>query len=380
MFRLLLSLFLLAAPSVAGNGLRAASTDAAESNTLPQQPQLPHRRLLDLNQIQFSIVYTMEVSADGEEGNASREQAATFTQEAYAWLKNVIETVDTTTENDWSVETRPALDPSFYGMTNLVNSEIFFEPRGHIFTLVYTVTFNELVAPPEMPWFDSIKAAASDAVLQSSLTGPKFGSLSTLSSAWSLMSSNARTQFEFAFVLPYRLTWSFNTTDILAPPIEYDAAVNATEAWINYQWKIFHGLKQDYALQNTDIRTRFTAFQASTQQSSQRYQQQLALYVQLVIGANNITDVPPIAGYLEQLQLQNNLFYFSNALEGFQNSSLPADEPRILPGTQFTFALAPTFEVVTVQESQSRSDNAPFQPIEYDSFAVVSVDLSNFLG
>ncbi|CAB9519187.1 expressed unknown protein [Seminavis robusta] len=332
------------------------------------------------NQIAFNCQYDMQLSDNGETSgvSSSPDDNNSFTTAAYGWIQNAISAAQgaqsTTGEAAWSYDS----------MANTIRYTVFYTPVQHVMSVQYIVDFNELVAPTdEVGWVAAMNSNLDTGNLLSATSGIS-GIFRFLSSVENVQcehvaaSAGSRIVFEEAYVLPFRLNWAFNTSNQLAPPGEFQAAVNATEKWIAENWENTYGVMTTWRnrneLQNVDIFQRYTAFsQSSAESGLNRYQQQLGLYVQLVVGANNITDVPTVSSYLETLQLTYPLGDFVTELNNFMNEYLQPGI-RILPGTQQSYAVIPTFEVSNINDSGSRT--GPADDVFYTDYASVSVDLN----
>ena len=357
-------------------------TSPASASLRGTQLENRQRELLDANQLEFSLLLTITVDHDW----AGFDQRPAESSE--------LDTARTNIDN-WI--TKAAYDVSFdhvHYVPPMCTSDLISESwtsgeqdkSNHDFAFKYTCTFQELTLPmgtEETPYDPTmfirdlnIKAVPSELIggFLDPLPNDNIFSFST--EVFKMLTligdgSSGRNVFNENYVLPYQITWDFDTDRYLANQKDYFAVQNATKVWLEENWAevyILPNSTERFELRTTQVKVLAGSFYSQ----NNLYSQSVSLDVELLIGANNITDVPSVQSYTTAMRYFYKISHFNELLK-------PLLEPdSVLHSTnQTTYAVTPTWPVTTLEERVEREDDPPPEnaKLTLDSIAVVSINV-----
>ena len=398
---LLMGFFLMTADSSAKSLLRGTEPTATTSNTHTNAVgQQQARRLqvadddLDANQLQFNLLLGLEVDYGWmgiEQTWATGAEYRTAQDAADAWVNlgaKDLSDANPDFEAPYCSSERRSTEWSAPPPT-ATNTDI----KGkHELLLKYTCTFPELVVPQPPYSPQQFVQDLDQRYLQ--LSDLRVGHLNTLpqSNQFSFTSSvtkqivfleqdvtvDTRFAFDHNFVLPFQLTWDFDTNgkddDDIATQADYYAVQNATKLWLDTNWDQFYSgpaSASRFERRTTQVQV-ITGSRYTNGDNKHRYSQSVTSAVEIMMGANNITHVPTVAEYTTTMRYFYKIADFLELLE-----PLLEDDSTLQDIQQTTYAITPSYDVATLEEREER-DEAPapesLKP-KLPSIAVVSISL-----
>lgn len=372
--------FLLTA-SALGGSLRGVPEDARrlQNSIVPQN--------MEANELAFLVNFDMYPKENP--GRPAEQAEYNYAKGAiHDWMTDLIEAVLLSGGGEFNLEKGTNTNGC---KSNLIDGT-WFGGMGMYRTMIrYVCTFRGVDAPVPPIFMTELLNAANDEAAQTALQeavegaapgGSSFGvggrpyiwgdldKMTTTAEeviSWAAIGSNNRDNFDNAFVLPYVLTWSFTTPPNLAGQADFDACKDATKQWVENYWDSLYPNMPGamFARRTVDVYLRYSEFSPGRS----LYQQTVSLGVDILIGANNVTDVPSVAEYAATMQLVYRVSNFTSLLD----DALPANA-TLNQSNRTAFAITPTYQVETLEASKFRHENQTINTnglVAASSFSVV---------